>query len=174
MSVQIRPPRPGDGAGMARVWLSAGAYYASLDPALFQVPSTDGLAESFEADIADTAAKAATSESSDALRLVAEQDGQVAGWLTARLAQPAASAAHQLVRELGWIRLMVDALVVDQAQWRHGTGTALLEAAKSWGRDRGASMVRLDTYVHSPVSVPFYERHMGYQRRSIHFARELS
>jgi GNAT superfamily N-acetyltransferase len=153
---------------MARVWLSAGAYYASLDPALFQVPSTDGLAESFEADIG------ATSESSDALRLVAEQDGQVAGWLTARLAQPAASAAHQLVRELGWIRLMVDALVVDQAQWRHGTGTALLEAAESWGRDRGARMVRLDTYVHSPVSVPFYERHMGYQRRSIHFAKELS
>jgi hypothetical protein len=26
MSVQIRPPRPGDGEGMARVWLSAGAY----------------------------------------------------------------------------------------------------------------------------------------------------
>jgi len=170
MSVQIRPPRPGDGEGMARVWLSAGAYYASLDPALFQVPSTDGLAESFEADIADIAP---TSESSDMLRLVAEQDGQVAGWLTARLAQPAASAAHQLVRELGWIRLMVDALVVDQAHWRHGTGTALLEAAESWGRDRGASMVRLDTYVHSPVSVPFYERHMGYQRRSIHFAKEL-
>ena len=167
MSVQIRPPRPGDGEGMARVWLSAGAYYASLDPALFQVPSTDGLAESFEADIG------ATSESSDTLRLVAEQDGQVAGWLTARLAQPAASAAHQLVRELGWIRLMVDALVVDQAQWRHGTGTALLEAAESWGRDRGASMVRLDTYVHGPVSVRFYERHMGYQRRSIHFAKEL-
>jgi GNAT superfamily N-acetyltransferase len=168
MSVQIRPPRPGDGDGMARVWLSAGAYYASLDPALFQVPSTDGLAESFEADIG------ATSESSDTLRLVAEQDGQVAGWLTARLAQPAASAVHQLVRELGWIRLTVDALVVDQAQWRHGTGTALLEAAEAWGRDRGASMVRLDTYVHSPVSVPFYERHMGYQRRSIHFAKELS
>ena len=128
MSVQTRPPRPGDGEGMARVWLSAGAYYASLDPALFQVPSTDGLAESFEADIAEIADKGATSESSDTLRLVAEQEGQVAGWLTARLAQPAASAAHQLVRELGWIRLMVDALVVDQAQWRHGTGTALLEA----------------------------------------------
>ena len=33
MSVQIRLPRPGDGEGMARVWLSAGAYYADLDPA---------------------------------------------------------------------------------------------------------------------------------------------
>ena len=83
MLVQIRPARPGDGEGLARVWLSAGAYYADLDPAHFQVPSADGLAESF------------------------------------------------------------------------------------------ASMVRLDTYVHSPVSVPFYERHMGYQRRSIYFVKEL-
>jgi GNAT superfamily N-acetyltransferase len=167
MSIQIRPPRPGDGEGMARVWLSAGAYYADLDPAHFQVPSADGLAESFEADIE------ATSETSDKLRLVADWNGQVAGWLTARIQQPAANPAHQLVRDLGWIRLMVDALVVDQALWRRGTGTALLEAAESWGRGRGASMVRLDTYVHSTVSVPFYERHMGYQRRSIYFVKDL-
>jgi hypothetical protein len=52
MSVQIRPPQPGDGEDMAQVWLSAAAYYAELEPALFQVPSADGLAGSFEADIA--------------------------------------------------------------------------------------------------------------------------
>ena len=167
MSVQIRPPQPGDGEDMAQVWLSAAAYYAELEPALFQVPSADGLAESFEADIR------ATSASGDRLRLVAERDGQVAGWLTAHLEQPAATAAHQLVRELGWIRLMVDALVVDQALWRQGTGTALLEAAESWGRGRDASMVRLDTYAHGPVAVPFYEQHMGYRRRSIYFAKGL-
>ena len=168
MPVQIRPPRPGDGEGMARVWLSAGAYYADLEPALFQVPSAEGLAESFEADIA------ATGEDGDTLRLVADSDGQVAGWLSAHLEHPVASLAHQLVRELGWTRLMVDALVVDQATWRQGIGTVLLTAAESWGRDRGARMARLDTYVHSPVSVPFYERHMEYQRRSIHFAKDLS
>ena len=33
MDVQIRPAKPGDGQGIARVWLSAGAYYADLDPA---------------------------------------------------------------------------------------------------------------------------------------------
>ena len=167
MSIQIRPPCPGDGEGMARVWLSAGAYYAGLDPAHFQLPSAEGLAESFEADIA------ATSEGGDKLRLVAERDGLVSGWLTAHLEYPAANAAYQLVRELGWIRLIMDALMVDQALWRQGTGTALLTAAESWGRDRGASVASLDTYVHSPVSVLFYERHMAYQRRSIAFAREF-
>jgi len=168
MSVQIRPPRPGDGEGMARVWLSAGAYYADLDPAFFQVPSADGLAESFEADIR------ATSASGDRLRLVAERDGQVAGWLTAHLEQPAASAAHQLVRELGWIRLIVNALVVHRAVWREGIGGTLLTEAESWGRHLGARVVRLDTYADGPVAVPFYERHMGYQRRSILFQKPLS
>jgi hypothetical protein len=49
MSVQIRPSRPGDGEGMARVWLSAGAYYADLDPVHFQLSSAEGLADSFSA-----------------------------------------------------------------------------------------------------------------------------
>jgi hypothetical protein len=88
MCVQIRPGRPGDGQGMARVWLDAGAYYADLDPAHFQLPSSEGLAE-------------------------------------------------------------------------------------SWGRDRGASIVRLSTYAEGPVAVPFYERHLGYERRSILFQKPL-
>jgi GNAT superfamily N-acetyltransferase len=168
MSVQIRPARPGDGEGMARVWLIAGAYYADLEPALFQAPSTQGLAESFEADIAETSA------ASDKLRLVAEQDGLLAGWLTAHLEYPRDNAAHQQVRELGWTCLIVDALMVDQVLWRHGIGTSLLAAAESWGRDHGAAVVRLNTYPGSPVSVPFYEQHLGYQRRSILFQKPLS
>jgi hypothetical protein len=31
----------------------------------------------------------------------------------------------------------------------------------------------LDTYAASPLSVPFYERGMGYRRRSIVFERRL-
>ena len=67
---------------MARVWVSAGAYYADLDPAHFQVPSAEGLAES--------------------------------------------------------------------------------------------SIVRLTTYAEGPVAVPFYERHAGYERRSILFQKPLT
>jgi GNAT superfamily N-acetyltransferase len=167
MSVQIRPARSGDGQGMAGVWLDAGAYYADLDPAHFQLPFSEGLAESFDADLA------VESTGADNLRLVAERDGQVAGWLTAHVEHPAASAAHQLVRDLGWVRLVVDALMVEQALWRQGIGTALLAAAESWGRDRGASIVRLSTYAEGPVAVPFYERHLGYERRSILFQKPL-
>jgi GNAT superfamily N-acetyltransferase len=168
MSVRIRPALPGDGEDMARVWLTAGAYYADLDPAHFQLPSADGLAASFDADIE------VTRDDSEKLRLIAERDGLMTGWLTAHLEHPYTGAAHQQVRELGWIRLVVDALMVDQALWHQGTGTALMKAAESWGRDHGAVVARLHTYPGSPVSVPFYERHMGYQRRSILFQKPLT
>jgi GNAT superfamily N-acetyltransferase len=150
---------------MARVWLSAAAYYADLQPGYFQVPPAEGLAESFEAGL--------KAGDEDALMLIADLDGQVAGWLMARIERPAASAARQMVREPGWTRLFIDALLVDQAVWREGAGTALLTAAETWGRDRGAEVVRLDTYAGSPVSVPFYEQRMGYQRRSIVFQKPL-
>ena len=53
---------------MARVWLSAAAYYAGLEPAYFQVPSGEAPAESFEAALG--------TGGEDVLMLVAELDGQ--------------------------------------------------------------------------------------------------
>ena len=165
MAITIRAARPGDGGGMARVWASAGEYYADLDPEHFQRSQPHGLAESFEDSITETG--------NDALLLVAELDGHVAGWLAARIQRPEADAASQLAREPGWTRLAVDVLIVDAPTWRHGAGTALLKAAESWGRDQGARVARLGTYAHSPVSVPFYENRMGYERRAIIFQKWL-
>jgi hypothetical protein len=86
---------------MARAWLTAAAYYADLEPGYFQVPPGEDLAESFEAALGTTG--------QDALMLVAELDGQVAGWLTARIERPAPGAARQMVREPGLTRLFIDA-----------------------------------------------------------------
>jgi GNAT superfamily N-acetyltransferase len=165
MSVTVRPARPGDGAAITQVWLSTAAYYADLDPAHFQVPRAEGLAQRWEDELGH--------DDPDSLRLVAEAGGIVIGWLSARIELPEDSAAMQLTREHGWTRLAVDALLVDRDQWRRSAGTALLAAAEAWGRDRGAQVARLDTYAHSPVSVPFYEDRMGYQRRSIIFQKQL-
>jgi GNAT superfamily N-acetyltransferase len=162
----IRAPQPGDGAGMARIWVDTGAYYAELDPEHFQVPAAEGLADSFESTISAQAG-------ANVLRLVAVADDTLAGWVTAHIEPPVGSAARQLVRELAWTRLFVDAIVVDRPVWHRGIGTALLEAAQAWGQSRGAAVARLDTYAEGPVAVPFYERHMGYQRRSIVFQKGL-
>jgi GNAT superfamily N-acetyltransferase len=161
----VRAARSGDGAAISRAWLSAAAYYADLDPEHFQIPAASGLAEGWDNDLGRSG--------DGSLQLVAEYDGQVVGWLAARIELPEASATVQLTREHGWTRLVVEALIVDRAYWRTGAGTALLEAAEEWGCTRGAQVVRLDTYAHSPVSVPFYEERMGYQRRSIIFQKRL-
>jgi GNAT superfamily N-acetyltransferase len=165
MTVTVRPARPGDGAGISRAWLSAATYYADLDPEHFQVPHAEGLAKSWDNRLAH--------QDDHSLQLVAELGGQVVGWLWARIEPPGPNADAQLIRELGWTRLVVASLIVDRDHWRGGAGTALLEEAEAWGRALGARVACLDTYAYSPVSVPFYEDHMGYQRRSIVFQKRL-
>jgi GNAT superfamily N-acetyltransferase len=122
MSVIVRPARLGDGAAIAEVWLGAAAYYADLDPAHFQVPRAVGLADGWEEQLGQ--------DNGNRLRLVAEADGRVIGWLAAHIEPPAENAAVQLTREHYWTRLAVDALVVGRGHWRQGAGTRLLEAAR--------------------------------------------
>jgi hypothetical protein len=48
MHVEVRAARPGDGAGLARVWLENASYYVRLFPDDFRMPNQVGLVESFE------------------------------------------------------------------------------------------------------------------------------
>jgi GNAT superfamily N-acetyltransferase len=129
------------------------------------VPSGQGLAGLFDNAITDAGA--------DVLQLVAELDGRVVGWLSARVNRPDQDAAVELAREHGWTRLIVEVLIVDGGQRRQGIGTVLLDRAESWGRDKGARATRLGTYARSPVVMPFYEEHADHSRRAIIFQKEL-
>jgi hypothetical protein len=116
---------------MARVWFSAAAYYADLDPQHFRIPPAAGVAESFEASLG--------TGGEDELMLVADLDGQVAGWLTARVEHPAPGAARQLVREPGWTRLHIDALLVDQAVWHQGRSRSRSGTGDTSGAGQGGA-----------------------------------
>lgn len=162
----MRPARPGDGADLARGWLDGSRYYTALDPERFQEPEGDGLAEWFEELLTRP-------RSEDELWLVAEVDGVVVGTVNAVLQRPIDTAARQVLRSLGTIRLLVEALGVEADYRRQGIATMLMEAAEQWGRERGARLASLDTWTGSPISVPFYERRMGYERVSIVFEKRL-
>jgi GNAT superfamily N-acetyltransferase len=166
MEVTVRAARPGDGPDLARGWLDGSRYYTALDPERFQVPESDGLAEWFEELLARP-------RSEDELWLVAEVDGGVVGTVNAVLQRPIDTAARQVLRSLGTTRLLVEALAVEADYQRHGIATKLMEAAEHWGRERGARLASLDTWTRSPLSVPFYERRMGYERASIVFEKRL-
>src|SRR5262245_59229355 len=140
--IVIRALQAGDGEGLARCWLDAAAYYAKLDPELFQIPDRDGLAQWCE----DWSSNADEEHSH---LLVAVKDGHVVGFVSASVHPPHAQAARQLVRDVGLTRLIIDALVVQEAYWRQGIGRQLMDAAETWGRTKGAAIALLDTYIHS-------------------------
>ena len=125
-SLVVRPPRPGDAADLARNWIDVARHYAGLDADAFQVPDADGLVAWFEGLLRRP-------RSEDAVWLVAEVDGRVVGDVAARLELPVEDAARQVVRDVGRVRLYVDALGVGEAYRRRGVGARLMRAVEEWG-----------------------------------------
>ena len=165
-AVVVRHFRPGDGVGIARVSLDNGAYYAQLAPEHFRAPDEDGLVALVEEDGEWRAAP-------ENLALVAEVKGEVAGYLEASLQAPLETARWQTQRDLGVVRLFINFVGTANRYKRVGVATRLVEAAEEWGRSRGAVVAVCDTFVDSPLSVPFWEERMGYARRAIVFRKPL-
>jgi GNAT superfamily N-acetyltransferase len=69
-------------------------------------------------------------------------------------------------------RCWVEDLAVDPQRRSQGIGVLLLEAAKAWGRDGGASHLELDSGLARKDAHRFYER-LGGTRQSFTFGWEL-
>jgi GNAT superfamily N-acetyltransferase len=161
----VRPGRPGDGPGCARVWLDTARHYVELDPASFQLPAEDGLADWFD--------RLHAAPPPDACRLVAELDGEVVGLAGATLLPPSDSARYQLLRGLSRPRVSVGALAVAATNRRAGVGSALLAAVEEWAAAAGASELSLDTYHASSLSIPFYDNRPGWSRHGVVYRKAL-
>jgi ribosomal protein S18 acetylase RimI-like enzyme len=155
--ITTRPAETRDAPALARAWIDAGRFYEQRDPASFRVPDADGLREWLEGAL----------EASDGVTLVAEIDGDVAGFVSARLLEPQPDGRFQLQRELAQRRLMIDALAVIEEQRHRGVGSVLVRAAEEWGRERGAEAILVDANWSTGVAEGFYERALGYERRSL-------
>ncbi len=88
-------------------------------------------------------------ESRDAVVLVADDGGELAGICTAYL------DLHSV--RFGY-RAWVEDLAVDPQQRSRGIGKALLDAAKAWARERGATHLELDSGHGRTHAHRFYER----------------
>jgi GNAT superfamily N-acetyltransferase len=104
---------------------------------------------------------------------VAEVDGRVVGNVEARQERPIDNAPRQLLRHLGELRVVVDALGVEEPYRRRGVATRLMQAVEGWARERGATLLSLETDIASPMAMPFYERRMVYQKRAVIFQKRL-
>jgi ribosomal protein S18 acetylase RimI-like enzyme len=164
--VLVREARADDAPGIARIGLENARLHVRLAPELFRVPDEDGLVE-FIADDADWREDPAN------LALVAEVDGRVAGYLEASVQPPLESARWQSQQDLGELRLLINYVGTGEGYKRRGVATSLVDAAEAWGSGRGAKVAVCDTWIDSPMSVPFWEERMGYQRRAIIFRKPL-
>jgi ribosomal protein S18 acetylase RimI-like enzyme len=163
----VRSFREGDGLGIARIGIENGAYYARLAPDHFKEPDVEGMADFMEGD-------GEWRKSPTNLALVAEIAGEIAGYLEASVQAPLESARWQAQRDLGERRLFINYVGTADAYKRMGVATRLVEAAEKWGRSKGAVVAVCDTYIDSPLSVPFWEERMGYSRRAIIFRKPLT
>ena len=102
-------------------------------------------------------------DSHDACVLVADSEGRLIGFCT----------AYQDLHSVRFgYRAWVEDLAVDPEQRSQGVGKALLDAAKDWARERGATHLELDSAEARADAHRFYERE-GPAYRSICFGWEL-
>ena len=76
--------------------------------------------------------------------------------------------------DLAKVRLFIHGLSVRRDRWRQGVATALVDAAEVWGRERGAAIALCDTWVDSPLSLPFWRQRMGYRPRAVRLRKPLA
>jgi GNAT superfamily N-acetyltransferase len=95
--------------------------------------------------------------------LVADEDGEIVGICTVALDIESVRFGQ---------RAWVEDLAVDPGHRSAGHGKALLDAAKDWGRSRGASHLELDSGEARADAHRFYEREAP-SWRSVQFGWEL-
>jgi GNAT superfamily N-acetyltransferase len=165
-STVLRDRREEDAKGIARLSIESSVYYSQLAPDLFTPAQEDGLAEWIARDIGWLSRPTS-------FALVAEIDGEVAGYLEASIQEPEDAARFSGSRDLRERRLYINYVVTAEAHKRRGVATRLVEAAEDWARRQEVTLSLCDTYIGSPQSVPFWEKRMGYEQRSIRLRKRL-
>jgi ribosomal protein S18 acetylase RimI-like enzyme len=163
----VRPPTADDAESIAAIYVENGRFHESLEPRYFKEPSQRALVGLLKGD-------GEWRRRPDTLALVAEVGGQVAGYLEAEVSPPSDHEGCQSLRDLSSTRMHINSLGTADAFKRQGVGTALVEAAEAWARQQGATVVTLETWSESPLSVPFWESRMGFRRQEIVFRKELA
>lgn len=165
-STVLRDRRDEDADDIARLSIESSAYYSKIAPDLFSPVQENGLAEWIASD-------SGWLSQPTSFALVAEIDGKVAGYLEASIQEPTDAARFSGSRDLRERRLYINYVVTAEAHKRRGVATRLVGAAEDWARKQGVSLSLCDTYVDSPESVPFWEKRMGYEQRSLRLRKRL-
>ena len=142
LAVHVRRAEPGDAAALVALLHAVGTEpegWLLSDPSMRSVAAERRYVRSVR-------------RHPDAVLLVAEVDGEIAGRLSMSR-DPHPSSAH--VADFG--------LTVAAPFRRHGVGTALLAEADAWARAAGIRKLELHVFPHNDGAIALYEK-VGYVR----------
>ena len=155
----IRPAAPQDADGIARLFLESAEYHARLDPERYSIPQLLAISARYRDELQRPSGD-------KTLTLVAEFDGEIAGFIEARL-ERSPDAMH---REM--IYCHVAEIAVSSHHQNHGVGGRLLQAVEEWGRQQDAEFASLEFHTANELASSFYRR-MGYRSAAITAIKRL-
>jgi ribosomal protein S18 acetylase RimI-like enzyme len=157
--VTIRPATPEDAEAITRAFLESAEFHARLDPERYFVPANETISARYR--------EGRQHPGSTGITLVADLNGEIVGFLDARL-ERSLDAMH---RELVYCHI-ADVAVLNHHQ-NQGIGVRLLLAAEDWGRSEGAEFASLEYLAANTRAGSFYQRRMGYRPASVTAIKRL-
>ena len=160
--ISVRSTVSGDADAIARIFLESAEYHARLDPQRYSAPSLGTISARYR-----EGRQHPPQPDAQYITLVAEQSGEIVGFIDARLER----SPDPMHRELIYCQIVE--IAVSKGTQRHGIGTRLLRAAEEWGRGQGAEFALLDYHAANSHAREFYQRRMGYEVASITAIKHL-
>ncbi len=160
--IEIRAAVPEDADGIARTFLDSATHHAELDPERYSTPAVELISARYR-----EARQHPSQEMAAAITLVAELDGEIVGFVDARLEQ----SADPMHREM--IYCHIAEIGVRLGHRSQGIGGRLLHAAEDWGRRLGARFASLEYHAANTRASLFYRERMGYSVAAITALKRL-
>ena len=158
----IRPAVSEDAGGIAVALVESAEHHARLDAERYRVPAAETMPahHQYWGPHSPEARPARVT-------LVAEQDGEIVGFIDAALQQ----SPDRMHRPMTYCHV---AEIAVRAQYqRQGIGRQLVEAVEDWGRRHGAAFASLEYHSANTRAGAFYERKMGYRAAAITAIKKL-
>lgn len=146
-SAVVRRATPDDAEAITEVYFESAEIHAVLDPVRNYIPDRDVIIERYR--VLEHAP----------LTLVAEADGQIAGFLDARIDQP----VDPMFRSCKFC-FVADVAVCASYRGR-GVGEQLMRVAEEWAATQGAEFMVLEYHTGNIRAGEFYQR-LGYRSAS--------
>ncbi len=164
----IRTAIPEDADGITRTYMESAEFHAGLDPERYAVPSPDAIVARYREGGQHPEHSEPKQADGEAVTLVAELEGDIVGFVDARLGQ----SPDPMHRRFTYCYVLE--IAVRQRHQRHGIGEHLLRAAEDWGQRRGAEYVMLEYLAGNTRAAEFYRRRLGYRVAACMAVKRLS